>query len=227
MLAPRCANNTSILRWVGLLGLNELYRSIVRHMGRHLNHLLLLLRLPPLLRFGRLPLLVDGMMVSACRSVLTSSVPQEVETVGLLWSLRQELKHHGRRPLVRPNLIEENVLRQRSALVRTRNEDSIRANKTCRSHGGLGRVMKFACLTKLAAAMLHVVLANGLVRTNGEQRLRRIDWSPHATTTLYIGRVAEFTRCTILASSSSQIVAAILGVGNLLCEVRSHFLYAE
>jgi hypothetical protein len=127
----------------------------------------LLLRPPLRVQSFTLLMMVHRVVVAACSAVLTCSISQEIQTVWLVWSLRQELKHHRGGGLVLTNIIEDYVLR----FVGPWDEDCIGPHNRSSLNGRLGRVMKLASLAKLACSMLHVVLANGLVHSNWEQGL--------------------------------------------------------
>jgi hypothetical protein len=69
-------------------------------------------------------------------------------------------------------------------------------------------MIEFACLTKLARPMFHVVLTYRFVGSKREQGLRGI-CSLHPPATLYISRMVVLARPTVLASSSAKIVSTI------------------
>lgn len=86
VLTPRRTYNTAVWR-IGLLRLYKLKRPVTPKVCWKLYHLLLW----PSLHL-RFPLLViHWMMVSTCCSVLTASMPQEVEAIRFVRSLRKEL----------------------------------------------------------------------------------------------------------------------------------------
>lgn len=76
-------------------------------------------------------------------------------------------------------------------------------------------MMKLASLTKLAGAVLEIVLADGFIRSYRIERLRGIEWLD-STAALYVGRVVILAGSSVFASARPKKVTAVFNLRALV-----------
>lgn len=132
---------------------------------------------------------IYGMMELARCPVLALPVLQKVDATGI----RRPLRQHLDRGRSRHDIYESSGRKTAVGAI---------------PQGSPGGMMKFTQLPELAGAVLQKVLARRFGRSDGVERLGRIE-RLHSAAALDVRRMVVFARVAVLASAGSQIITAI------------------